>query len=460
MEKRARFIFLLVLSILLISCDKNKVPGQDDELNAYETKYVDILLGETATDLEASIVLISHRTDMASPQYNGYSWTDYIEDFNELYPGIEVSVEALTDYQATATAMLEQGNWGDIMMIPISDKSQFSKYFIPYGTEEELSRSLRFADQYSYAGRVYGIASAGNVQGIVYNKRIFTEANIDSLPRTPDEFLDVLRQIKEKTKAIPLYTNYASGWPLNQWDYYISSTATGNSSYLNHILTHKHDPFSDPGDGSGAYNVYRILYQAVAEGLIEDDFTATDWDGCKGMMNRGDIATMALGSWVFTQIQNAGSNPDDIGYMPFPMQVDGVQIASALPDNNFGINIKSSATKKLAAMIFVKWMVEKSGFQYNEGEIPVLLSEEKIADVYRTFEGIEIMVDAPPFTGEENLLTQLNADSGLLINQSGDRKIRQLIEHAAAGDASFDQLMDIWNERWSWAQSKNNIQTN
>lgn len=457
MEKRARFIFLLALGVLLFSCERKDLRAAEDEFNAYETKYVDIVLGETAIELEAAIVLVSHRTDMTSPQYTGHSWMDYIKVFNRMYPGIKVSVEALTDYYTTATAMLEQGNWGDIMMIPINDRSQFSKYFVPYGTEEELSRSLRFADQYSYGGRVYGIASAGNVQGIVYNKRIFTEANIDRLPRTPDEFLAALRQIKERTKAIPLYTNYASGWPLNQWDYYISCTATGNSSYLNHELIHKKAPFSDPGDGSGAYNVYRILYQAAAEGLIEDDFTATDWEGCKGMMNRGDIATMALGSWVFTQIQSAGSNPDDIGYMPFPIQVDGIQIASARPDNNFGINVKSSAKKKLAAMVFVKWMVEKSGFQYNEGEIPVLLSEDRIAEVYRTFDGIEIMVDAPPFKGEENLLTILNAESGLLINQSGDWKIRQLIEHAATGDASFDQLMDIWNERWGWAQKKNGI---
>ncbi|MBQ9539044.1 MAG: hypothetical protein IJU95_07210, partial [Treponema sp.] len=186
-------------------------------------------------------------------------------------------------------------------------------------------------------------------------------------------------------------------------------------------------------------------------------FTATDWEGCKGMMNRGDIASMALGSWVFTQIQKAGSNFNDIGYMPFPMQVDGVQIASALPDNNFGINVKSSGKKKLASMIFVKWMVEKSGFQYNEGEIPVLLSEERIAEVYDTFAGMEIMVDSPPFEGEEDLLLRLNTDSGLYVGQDGTRKLRQLIEHASAHDMTFDQLMQVWNERWGWAQENNSV---
>jgi ABC-type glycerol-3-phosphate transport system substrate-binding protein len=195
----------------------------------------------------------------------------------------------------------------------------------------------------------------------------------------------------------------------------------------------------------------------VAEGLIEEDFATTDWEGCKGMMNRGDIAAMALGSWVFTQVQRAGTNSNDIGYMPFPMLVDGIQIASALPDNNFGINVKSSGKKKLAAMVFVKWMVERSGFQYSEGEIPVLLSEDKIADVYRIFEGLEIMVDTAPFEGEEDLLTVLNASSGLNIGQNGYRKIQQLIEHAATGDRTFDQIMESWNVAWSVAQGQNGI---
>ena len=111
-------------------------------------------------------------------------------------------------------------------------------------------------------------------------------------------------------------------------------------------------------------------------------------------------------------------------------------------------------------MVFVKWMVEKSGFQYNEGEIPVLLSENNLADVYRSFEGIEILVDTPSFTGEENLLTTLNVDSGLFICQGGELRLRQLIEHASAKDMTFDQVMDIWNERWSWAQEKNGIIVN
>ena len=456
---RIAAVLCMLCLVSFLSCT-----GKDHALPAgvssYETKYADIVLGDTAVDLKASITLISHRTDMATSEYAGRTWKDYIREFNRLYPNIQVSVEALTDYDAATTQMLDRGNWGDIMMIPSMEKKLYSRYFVPLGTVEELSRTLRFADQCSYDGRVYGIASAGNLQGIIYNKRIFHEAGVMKLPKTPEEFLIVLRLVKLHTKAIPLYTNYAALWPLDQWDYYCSTTATGDSGFLNYTLPRQKNPFSNPGNGSGCYNVYRILYQAVEEGLIEEDFTMTDWEGCKGMMNRGDIATMALGSWAFSQVQNAGVNPVDIGYMPFPMQVDGRRIASARPDRSFAVNVKSNSIKKLASLLFIKWMVENSGFQYNEGELPVLLSDSKFADGYEAFDGIEIMEDAPAPDGDEDLLERLNADSGLFICQGGGGRIQQLIEHAAAGDLSFHAIMDEWNERWSSAQEKNGVDLN
>ena len=67
---------------------------------------------------------------------------------------------------------------------------------------------------------------------------------------------------------------------------------------MNQKLLHASNPFADPGDGTGAYNVYKVLYDAVANGLTEDDYSTTDWEGSKGMINNGEIACMVLGSWA------------------------------------------------------------------------------------------------------------------------------------------------------------------
>ena len=101
-----------------------------------------------------------------------------------------------------------------------------------------------------YQDVVYGIPSMANVQGIIYNKKVFEEAGVTELPKTPDEFLTALAAIKEKTDAIPLYTNFAAGWTMTAWDAYIDGGATGDPDFANTGITKGQNPFSDRGDGT------------------------------------------------------------------------------------------------------------------------------------------------------------------------------------------------------------------
>ena len=423
-----------------------------------ELTYASVVLGETATDLTATIKVLNHRTDMLQDTYPGTSWADYLDAFHEMYPGIEVDIEGITDYASDSLLRLQGGDWGDVMMIPAIDASQYSDYYLPYGSVEEVSGAVRFTSNFQYDGQIYGIPSTANAQGVLYNKKVFEDAGITELPTTGEAFIEDLKLIKENTEAIPLYTNYAAGWTMGAWDAYISGTATGDSTYFNQKLAHTANPFSDPGNGSGAYNIYKVLYDAVAEGLTEDDYTTTDWEGCKGMMNRGEIGTMVLGSWAYSQMQAAGDHPEDIGYMSFPITVDGKQYASAGPDYAFAINVNSSDDNKLASMIFVKWMTEKSGFSYNEAGIPIATDDNTYPDLYSAFEGIDYVSDDAALEGEEDLLSVLNADSELNFNNGGDKKVQAIVEHAANGDMTFDEIMEDWNMKWTDAQDLNEVE--
>lgn len=312
--------------------------GSDSSSQSTDLQYKDITLGETGKDIKANLKLYSNRTDMLKDDYSGTTWKQYLAEFNKMYPNIKISIEGGTDYANSALTRLQGGDWGDIMMIPAVDKSELGNYFLSYGSLDDVKKEVKYATDKAYDNKVYGIASTGNASGIVYNKKVFKDAGIDKLPTTPDEFISDLKAIKEKTKAIPLYTNYAAGWTMGAWDDYIGGTATGDAKYLNQVLEHTKNPFKDPGDGTHAYNVYKILYDAVADGLTEDDYSTTDWESSKGKMNNGEIATMVLGSWAVSQMQAAGDNAEDVGYMPFPITVDGKQYASSGPDYAFGIN--------------------------------------------------------------------------------------------------------------------------
>ena len=323
-----------VLSTSLAGCGSDSKSGKGADSSA-AGQYTSIKLGETYKDIKTTIKFLHHKTDR---EEDG-TIANLISEFNKVYPDIKVETEGITDYQEDALLRLSTGDWGDIMFIPAIDKTDLETYFIPYGTTEEMAEEINFEKNWELDGQCYGIGYMGNAQGLLYNTKVFADAGVTTLPTTPDELIDALKKIKENTDAIPLYTNYAAGWTMGgQWDAFLGGITEGDSTWLNQKFAHTAEPFKDRGDGTGPYALYKILYDAVAEGLIEEDYTTTDWEGCKGMINNGQIGCMVLGSWAIAQMKAAGDHPDDIGYMPFPITVNGVQYATAGPDYCYGIS--------------------------------------------------------------------------------------------------------------------------
>ena len=415
-----------------------------------ELTYASIKLGEDYTDLTTTIKFMHHKTDR---EQDG-TMANLIAEFNKVYPNITVETEGITDYAETALLKLPTGDWGDIMFIPTVDAKDLPTYFLPYGTVEEMSQYVNFADNWKNDGNCYGIGYMGNAQGLLYNKAVFEAAGITELPKTPDEFIAALQAIKDNTDAIPLYTNYAAGWTMGgQWDAYLGAITTGDETWLNQKFVHTADPFKDNGDGTGAYALYKILYDAVANDLIEDDYTTTDWEGCKGMINRGEIGTMVLGSWAVAQMKAAGDNADDIAYMPFPITVNGKQYATAGPDYCYGINVNSSEDNQKAAMVFVKWMVEESGWCDLEGGYPI----SKTAPTSFAFDGVEVVSNVTSLEGEEDLMNEMNAESELNFNNGGDSRVQKIVEAADAG-TPYDDLVAEWTQAWNDAQDSLGIE--
>ncbi|MGN0376839.1 MAG: ABC transporter substrate-binding protein [Suilimivivens sp.] len=415
--------------------------------------YSDITVGTDYTDLTASIKWIHHKTDR---EEDG-TIANMIAEFNKVYPNITVETEGVTDYAEDSLLRLDAGNWGDIMFIPAVDKVYLSTYFQPIDSLENLSQEINFADIWEYDGISYGVPYMANAQGVLYNKAVFEAAGITELPTTPTEFLADLQLIKDNTDAIPLYTNYAAGWTMGAWDAYIGVVSNGDETYMNQKFVHTANPFDDPGDDTGVYNLYRILYEAVANDLIEDDYTTTDWEGCKGMLNNGEIGTMVLGSWAYAQMVEAGDHGEDVGYMPFPMTVGGTQYALAGGDYSYAINVNSSDENKTAAMVFIKWMTEESGWCYFEGGYTVDKDGEN-PDLYSAFDGSTVLSDQPALEGEADFLNQMNAESELSFNAGGNAKVQRIVEAAATGSETFDDIMADWTAAWNAAQEELGIE--
>ena len=177
---------------------------------------------------------------------------------------------------------------------------------------------------------------------------------------------------------------------------------------------------------------------------------STDWESSKGRINSGEIATMVLGSWAVQQFKDAGPNPDDISYMPFPITVDGKRYAGAGGNYSYGINNKISSDNQIAAMLYVKWLLDESSIFIDEGCIPARKDGEMPAFL-ADFEGIELISNNPPPEGEEDLFDEVNNQSEVGINNNDYTK-STILEAALTSSQTLDSIMDEWNQKWSDAQ--------
>ena len=80
-----------------------------------------------------------------------------------------------------------------------------------------------------------------------------------------EAFVAALETIKESNPEVtPLYTNYAAGWTLSNWDF--TRTGVSGDPDMTTKLAEDSAPFEE---GDTMYTIYDVLYQVAEKGLIE-----------------------------------------------------------------------------------------------------------------------------------------------------------------------------------------------
>lgn len=456
MRRLAPFILAaFMFSMLLAGC--GTTGGTDATTSAAaETQAAAQETTSAAPALKGEITFIHHRTDI-----DGTLIKDYIAQFNKKYPDVKIKTESMSDYDGQMTIRMNSNDYGDALIIVDKINPQdYHNFFDVLGTATDLEKTYMWirVSKGTLGEDVYGLPTCGNAFGIVYNKRIWTEAGVTKLPSTPEEFTADLKLIKEKTKAIPYYTNYAADWPLaGQYEDHRTSVS-GDPDYVNKMI-HMDDPFSP---GKPHYIVYKLLYDAVKEKCIEDDPLTTDWESSKTRLATGEIATMMLGSWAISQCQEravqSGVDPKDVGFMPFPYtNADGKVYAGSGGDRNVAIN-KNSKNKEIARA-WIDFFLGETDYAKQLGAINVLKSKQSdFPDALKAFQdlGVQLITNNPAPQGEEGLLDKIDGKSEVGLWQSNFKK--RIVESALGNTKeSYDDIMKDLNTKWAKARKDLNI---
>lgn len=423
MKKKKKLMRIIAAALMICLVAVQLVPG----FTAQAAEVGD-------TSIKATITVASNKSKQ--------EMQSYLDAFNKKYPGIEIDYNYYSDYETEVGKQMESGDYPDVLFVPGSVGSdKYAEYFEPLGTRDELEKKYQYLEGSKLIkDTVYGIPSSAYVNGIVYNKEVWAKAGITDTPKSIDEFLEDLYMIKDRTDAIPFYTNYAADWTLQAWEQYPFLAMTGDPDYKANGFVNELDPFLE---GTTHYQVYKLLYDIVSNGLCEAKPEESDWDQSKVMLNNGEIGCMAIGSWALKQVQDAGSNGDSVAYMPFPNEVDGKQYMTIVDDYCYAINKNSE--QKEAARDYIDFMLDESGYALNQ-EVLSVVKTDPILDSYGDMNSVICLCDNE--ASDNNYQKRQTLSANLNILDSTD-EIKRVIE-AAEGkrNETFDEIAQDWNERW------------
>lgn len=365
----------------------------------------------------------------------------YKEMFEARYPHISVNYIYLDDYDNTTRERIRSGEYADVVYIPSGlTINEVTQSFAMLGLLGNLAQKYNYLESANTMGNmVYGIPSGAYVSGIIYNKSVFSKAGITDLPKSSEEFLEDLRYIRDYTDAIPFYTNYNAAWATGIWEMYPFVDMTGNADYKYNTFVKIKNPYNPD---SPHWTVYKLLYDIVKEGLCEEDLNAIDWEESKKLLNEGQIGCMAMGSWAIKQMKEAGEFGDDIGYMPFPNEVDGKQYATVSTDYNYGVNRNSEHLEE--AKLYLDFMLNESGYALDNDCISIVKSDPypesfgELTDI--------VMLSWSSATADN---AKLHDNFSKKLDLSSGKEQQRIIE-AAAGitQESFDGILNDWNQQW------------
>lgn len=403
--------------------------------------------GTVATDdpsgVSGDITVLTNRTDQVSDG----TLKKYADAFRRTYPKVKVTFEGITDYEGEVKSRMQGEGYGDVLLIPNSMSiDRFPDYFEPLGVATELSKKFDFTEYSTVDNRVYGIANIGIATGIVYNRKVWEKAGVTEWPATPQQFLDDLQAVKDRTDATPYYTNYKDAWPLRQWADVVGAPNCMNTA--RDAMATTSDPWHP---GQDLYTVDSLLYDIVHRQLAENDPTDTDWETSKTLLGTGKVGSMLLGSWALPQMQkaakDAGSDPDDIGYMPFPTQVNSHFCTVVQPDYKYAVNVHSE--HKEAARAWIDWYITASGSAAADQSIS-------------TVRGTPLPSALQPFEEKAVRMVALTQDNSAVISAIDKQaeiglsspeyrqKLIDIARGAAPGD--MDDYFSDLNRKWSAAR--------
>ncbi|MCL2783727.1 MAG: extracellular solute-binding protein [Propionibacteriaceae bacterium] len=199
-------------------------------------------------------------------------------------------------------------------------------------------------------GKVYGLPYTGGIEGIWYNKDLFTQAGITSTPTTLDELNADIVKLKA-AKITPIAVGGQDAWPAAHW-YFNFALRACSQQVMNDTVTSLQ--FTDPCWKQAAQN----LADFTKTNPFNDGWSTTSAQqgagSSSGMLANGQAAMELMGAWepgVVGGLAPDKTIPAFLDWFPFPAVSGGNGDPTAAMVGGDGMSCLSSAPDACAQFL-------------------------------------------------------------------------------------------------------------
>ena len=277
-----------------------------------------------------------------------------VDKFNETHEDVTIKITAPADAGTVLKTRMAKNDMPDIvamggdnnytevesagMLVDLSDEDYISNI-------QESYLQMVYDVNKDKEEKAYGVPYATNASGVIYNVEKFDQLGIE-IPKTWDEFIDVIEKLKDAGEQ-PLLMTYKDAWTsLCPWNSMAPDLAPEN--------------FND--ERKEGKTTFVGTHEEIVEKYLQlldyaqDDFMGLTYDDGNKQFANGEAAMIINGNWAISQYLN--SNADlKVDMFAFPASNDeSKNYVTSGVDVLLGV-CKDSANEELAKE-FVSFMLE------------------------------------------------------------------------------------------------------
>ena len=315
-------------------------------------------------------------TDIEIAYWNsglGTKWLDaVIAAFEAKYPEYHVTYSATASNTAVVAAFRNEDS--DTIDLYMATKEYDTEYLEPLDdvldtTVEGESKTIREKIDSAYLelekatdGNVYQLTYGGGAMGFVYNKELFEEAGVRTLPRTTDELATVCDTLAAAN--ITPICHYAS---TGYWEYMTEAWFAqydGMEYYTNNFYACTEEDGTSPSKEiftkqDGRYEAMKACEKIVTPDYVLSGSNTNDHVTMQTKFLQGEAAMMINGSWLANEMSDVGS-VDNFSIMKTP-------VISTITDKLTTVK-KETDLRKLITAIDAVTDGEKDITEYQDGD--------------------------------------------------------------------------------------------